>query len=159
MTFSILFTIVSMRHIFWSKVFGNRKKFRLNLKSPECMRYARLYFNNILGKKFEPFLMFSIYTNGMRLFSCQRSKSPDTIGCLNGIRVLTSVWVVFGHAHRYGFCFETVQAQTVNKKSSKIGKLKIYWSNKCAKKLFNIVSITEKKLHTFVPKFHFSFWF
>lgn len=47
--------------------------------------------------KSEVCLAFSFYTNGRKLLSYKKSKSPDAIDCVNGIRVLTTQWVVIGH--------------------------------------------------------------
>lgn len=57
-----------------------------------------LWYEYFLGEKSEVLLVFSFYTNGMKLFSCQKSKSSDTIGCLNGIRALSSIYIIFSHS-------------------------------------------------------------
>lgn len=40
-----------------------------------------------------------MYTNGTKLFQCKPNKSPDVMECLNGIRVISMTWVVFGHTY------------------------------------------------------------
>lgn len=53
------------------------------------------------GKKHQAFIAFSICTNGERLFACKRfSPSSSMIQCMDGIRVITTAWVVFIHALR-----------------------------------------------------------
>lgn len=46
--------------------------------------------------------IFSMYTNGQKLFSCKQnnlSNPMDVIECLNGIRVLSIIWIVLGHTY------------------------------------------------------------
>lgn len=52
----------------------------------------------VLGVKSDVLLVFSLYTNGIKLFSCKKSKWSDTIGCLNGIRALSSIYIIFSHS-------------------------------------------------------------
>ena len=42
-------------------------------------------------------IVFSFYTNGKKLFDVTRSKSSSSIDCLNGIRALALMWIIFGH--------------------------------------------------------------
>ena len=46
-------------------------------------------------------ISFSIYTNGKLLFDVTRSKSPDSINCLHGLRALSVFWIIFGHRFNY----------------------------------------------------------
>lgn len=56
------------------------------------------YFSNlILDEKCQSLLMFSIYTNGKKLFMCEHTQSPNNIQCLYGIRSITSFWIIAGH--------------------------------------------------------------
>lgn len=50
-----------------------------------------------LGMKYRPFMVFSIYTNTMKIFSWKISESPGTIQCLHGIRVIATLWVLLEH--------------------------------------------------------------
>lgn len=43
------------------------------------------------------FIAFSAYTNGQKLFDVTPSKSSSSIDCLNGIRALALMWIIFGH--------------------------------------------------------------
>lgn len=52
---------------------------------------------NSLGKKTRAMLVFSSYSNAITLFSYERSKSANTMGCLHGIRAISSQWIVFLH--------------------------------------------------------------
>lgn len=55
------------------------------------------FFNSILDQKRQPLLMFSIYTNGKKIFACENAQSPNVIQCLHGIRSLATMWVIAGH--------------------------------------------------------------
>lgn len=46
---------------------------------------------------------FSVYSNGKKLFDCKRSKNPNTMECLDGIRMFSALWVIYGHAHIMSF--------------------------------------------------------
>lgn len=50
-------------------------------------------------------IAFSVYTNGEKLFDMTRSKSKNSIDCINGLRVLSLMWIMFGH--RLGLQFGT----------------------------------------------------
>lgn len=52
-------------------------------------------------KKFKFLTSFSILTNGKNLFRIN-TKSSNTIKCLNGIRSLSIIWVIYVHAHIIG---------------------------------------------------------
>lgn len=53
----------------------------------------------MLGSKYQPFGVFSIYSNGKKLFACGTSEvSSGTIQCIDGIRALSTVWIVYVHA-------------------------------------------------------------
>ena len=52
----------------------------------------------IEGNKYQPFIIFSMYTNGQKLFSCTQPRpSSGTIPCIEGIRVLSMAWIVCFH--------------------------------------------------------------
>lgn len=53
---------------------------------------------NVENKRLS-FIAFSVYSNGQKLFRCKKSSSSEVMECLNGIRVLSIVWVIFGHTH------------------------------------------------------------
>lgn len=45
----------------------------------------------------ELYITFSAYTNGEKLFDITENKSPNAINCLNGLRALSVLWIIFGH--------------------------------------------------------------
>ncbi len=49
------------------------------------------------GIAYKYFMAFSIYTNTKKLLSTR--KSPDDMGCLHGIRFLSTAWVVLAHTY------------------------------------------------------------
>jgi Nose resistant-to-fluoxetine protein, N-terminal domain len=53
-----------------------------------------------LKRKTSNFLgCFSLYSNAQRLFSFKVHNSPDVLQCLNGIRFLSIVWIVYLHTN------------------------------------------------------------
>lgn len=63
--------------------------------------------------KYEPYLAFSIYTNGAELFSIQKSESSDMIGCLHGIRAISATWIVLGHTFIFYLLLPTRDMATI----------------------------------------------
>lgn len=51
------------------------------------------------GSKYQPFLVFSVYTNVALLFPHENPKSRSAIHCIDGIRSLAIIWVVFVHSN------------------------------------------------------------
>lgn len=66
-------------------------------------------------------IAFSVYTNGEKIFKCNRSKSANMMECINGIRVLSIVWVVFGHTY-FTFLLTPTSNLAVMGKVGKIDK-------------------------------------
>lgn len=52
---------------------------------------------NFSGRTSPILLAFSIYTNGSKLFSYKKENNSDSMQCLNGIRAISTQWVVLGH--------------------------------------------------------------
>lgn len=51
-------------------------------------------------KKQEPhklYIAFSVYTNGEKLYDISKPKSRNSIDCLNGLRAVALMWIIFGH--------------------------------------------------------------
>lgn len=42
-------------------------------------------------------IAFSLYTNGTKLFDVTRNTSNSAIDCINGLRALALLWILFGH--------------------------------------------------------------
>lgn len=73
----------------------------------ECWKNSEwifsIFFQNQISFDFaettvELYTTFSVYTNLPKIFAISRNKSPDMFECLNGIRVLSAIWVIYGHA-------------------------------------------------------------
>lgn len=58
----------------------------------------------ITDKKCQPLLVYSIYTNGKKLFSYESTTSPHIIQCLHGIRSMTTISMIASHTY-YVFFF------------------------------------------------------
>lgn len=52
-----------------------------------------------LGAKYQPFLVFSVHTNLQLLFPRENPKSSNAIHCIDGIRAISIMWVVFVHSN------------------------------------------------------------
>ncbi|XP_055842814.1 nose resistant to fluoxetine protein 6-like [Episyrphus balteatus] len=55
-------------------------------------------------------LAFSVLTNGKKLFTINTKSSPNNIDCLTGVRVITMLWIVYGHT-----VMQTKIAPVINK--------------------------------------------
>ncbi|XP_055912803.1 nose resistant to fluoxetine protein 6-like [Eupeodes corollae] len=58
-----------------------------------------VYVNHFMKKPKPIFLAFSILTNGRRLFSINTKRSRSSIDCLNGLRVISTLWIVMHHSY------------------------------------------------------------
>ncbi|XP_055844708.1 nose resistant to fluoxetine protein 6-like [Episyrphus balteatus] len=68
------------------------------------MLFSSLYdcFTSYFERKPIQLLMaFSVITNGRKLFMINTKKSPNSIDCLTGIRVMSMIWVL--HCHNYAY--------------------------------------------------------
>jgi peptidoglycan/LPS O-acetylase OafA/YrhL len=43
------------------------------------------------------FISFSVYRNGEKLFDITKTKSKSSIDCLNGLRGISLMFIIFGH--------------------------------------------------------------
>lgn len=43
------------------------------------------------------YIAFSIYTNGEKLYDISKPKHENSIDCLNGLRGVALMWIIFGH--------------------------------------------------------------
>lgn len=73
----------------------------LNRKFQELSHFCGNYVKKIaffhiifLGEKSQALLTFSFYNNGMKLISY---KELDAFPCINGIRAISTQWIVLGH--------------------------------------------------------------
>lgn len=54
-----------------------------------------------------------MYTNGAALFDITKSKNPNAINCLNGIRALSVFWIIFGHRFDERFMVPSINSDAV----------------------------------------------
>ncbi|KAJ3651806.1 hypothetical protein Zmor_017816 [Zophobas morio] len=66
------------------------------------------------GKKSNIFVAFSLYSNARRLVSATSNKKEDNLSCLNGIKVLSCLWIVYGHVVLACFFYSKNPAYVVN---------------------------------------------
>lgn len=82
-----------------------------NPKFSTAQVYSQLQytFDSISDEKCEALLMFSLYSNGKKIFSCESTQSPNVIQCLHGIRSITTMWVIVGHTFVISLMLPTMQ--------------------------------------------------
>lgn len=71
-------------------------------------------------EKSEALLMFSFYSNGMKLFSCTKSNSLDAMDCIHGIRAISTISVIFGHIFVVYMMFPLRNVPTFAKVNNKL---------------------------------------
>lgn len=87
---------------------------------------------SISDNKCQPLLMFSILTNGKKIFTCENVQSPNVIQCLHGIRSLTTLYVIAGHSGVVPIMFPTrnlAEYLEVNTKYTRHPQIGIYTKN------------------------------
>lgn len=68
--------------------------------------YIQKFNNQQLAKGVLKFLLpFSFYTNIKKLFHMNTERTPEVITSLNGMRVLSMIWVVYGHQQTNTFFY------------------------------------------------------
>ena len=45
---------------------------------------------------------FSVYTNGGKLLNTRQADGSGHLGCLNGIRTISMLWIILGHVYLIG---------------------------------------------------------
>ncbi|KAL5292654.1 hypothetical protein ACFFRR_011434 [Megaselia abdita] len=73
-----------------------------------------LYTEKLNIPRNESFLAFSIIHNSHKLFAINTKPNPNSINCLHGIRSLSMVWVIYGHAIVWYLLFPILNLRTVD---------------------------------------------
>lgn len=107
-----------------------------NCKYPEIRTSStpnQLYISDsISDEKCEALSMFSLYSNGKRLFSCGTTQSPNVIQCLHGIRSIATLWVIAGHTLVISFMLPTLQhAEFVDVINFSVAQCNAHATNQC----------------------------
>lgn len=55
----------------------------------------------VSGEKCQKFVAFSFYTNGKKLFSYISPESKSIIRCMDGMRVISMMWITFAHVEKF----------------------------------------------------------
>lgn len=92
------FLFDSGKHGIWHFIHSNKTWV---FGAPFQNEFNRLIFSSHSGERYSLFLAFSFYTNGKKILSYTANKSDDTLHCLHGIRVISTQWVVLGHAYLF----------------------------------------------------------
>lgn len=77
----------------------DRKHFKVNLSDGDDEMVISYFQTSLPGSKYQPFLVFSIYTNGRQLFPYNNPKVRNAIHCIDGIRALSILNVIFVHSN------------------------------------------------------------
>lgn len=56
-------------------------------------------FCSITETKNDVLIAFSVYTNSSKILASERSRSPNVLNCLHGIRALSTLWILYCHTH------------------------------------------------------------
>lgn len=111
--------------------------------------------------KYQPFIVFSTYTNGQKLFSCASAgPSSGTIQCIEGIRVISMASVVSVHVYRYyrniplheRTAYNEVCARSTLNRQFFVLKIKMFTSNsnfQFVQSYASVVSFTPMAVETF----------
>lgn len=72
-------------------------------KNREFSKFCGIIFGNFSclcfsGDQYALFSTFSVYTNGKRLLDTTKVENDSIISCLDGVRLITIIWVI--HANR-----------------------------------------------------------
>jgi hypothetical protein len=70
--------------------------------------YDVFCYQRLAEKSPNLFVAFSVLTNTQRLLSTQTTES--TLGCLNGMRVISMMWIIIAHGYQFAFFTPEVNA-------------------------------------------------
>lgn len=79
------------------------------------------------GEKNKLFVIFSAYTNGKKLFDVTRPEQSRSIECLNGIRALSTLWIIFGHRVVLQTVYPTLNRSSIPQHYDQLSS--VVWSN------------------------------
>ncbi|XP_055370764.1 uncharacterized protein LOC129605191 [Condylostylus longicornis] len=79
---------------------------------------------------------FSILSNGKKLFAPSLPNSDNIIGCLNGIRCLSMLWVIFGHSYAFGAALPFINMFDIVEWKSSVFAQVIFNANICVDSFF-----------------------
>jgi len=84
---------------------------------------------------------FSLKSNCEQLFTLPKSNQPGQLGCLNGIRVLSTCWIVLCHAYGSGSAYPNINMQDAYRQVHEI-KLRNFY---CIMSVYNGTVFAESR--------------
>lgn len=101
--------------------------------------YDLIYTQNVQGTEPSILTAFSLYRNGKRLFS--KSSSESQLGCMNGLRVVSMMWILFMHRVAISAFLPSINAADILELKEKYYSIPIFASHFAVDTFFAVSGI------------------